>query len=149
MYPDDRALADAKENCEMMPFMVGCNILRACEAGDMDSDSRYCRPFDILATTCIDPGMSGMGGCSVYTPLCLTRGSVVRQCNQQQGVPRLVGTSQTQVRIRNTHVHSARTASFSPTIHMSHYLSASCLFCSSGGFCFASGWYWQGGHMLA
>lgn len=78
--------------------MVGCNIIRACEAGDMASDSAYCRPFDMLATTCIDPGMSRMGGCAVYTPLCLTRGSVVEQCNQQQGVPRLVGTSQSQVR---------------------------------------------------
>lgn len=97
VYPDGRALADAKLNCDMMPFMVGCNILEACENGDLDSDSEYCHPFSILATTCVDPGMSGMGGCVVYTPLCLTRGSVVAQCDQQRGVPRLVSTTRTQV----------------------------------------------------
>eukprot|EP00892_Ulva_mutabilis_P009424 jgi/Ulvmu1/6854/UM031_0059.1 len=107
VYPDDLALADAKTNCQMMPFMVGCNVLEACENGDMDSDSQYCRPFDILATTCIDPGMSGMGGCHVYTPLCLTRGSVVAQCDTQPGVPRLVGTTRTQVQIvENCGTHS-------------------------------------------
>jgi hypothetical protein len=95
-YPDDLAIADIKMNCEMMPFMIGCSVWRACQRGDMDADSKSCKPFSVLASLCIDQGMSGMSGCKVYTPLCVPA-SVVTQCREQSAIPRMVSTNPTQV----------------------------------------------------
>ena len=95
VYPAERAIADIVTNCEAMPFMVACNVWTACEAGNMEGD--ICEPFNILASTCQDEGMSGMPGCPVYTPMCLTAtDSVVEQCNGA-GIARLVDTMPTQV----------------------------------------------------
>jgi hypothetical protein len=96
VYPDESAKMDIQTNCQAMPFMVGCSIWNACESGEMGPDNKLCQPFQVLATTCNDQGMSGMAGCHVYTPMCST-GSVVAQCTGA-GLQRMVHTMQTQVR---------------------------------------------------
>eukprot|EP00892_Ulva_mutabilis_P009425 jgi/Ulvmu1/6855/UM031_0060.1 len=94
-YPDALALTDAKVNCRMMPFMVACDVVEACEDGSLPATSPHCDAFDLLASTCKDEGMDGMAGCNVYTPMCLNESSVVAQCTLHPGIPGMVNTNPT------------------------------------------------------
>lgn len=97
-YPDKLALEGAKLNCQMMEFMVACDIIEACEDGTLSADNPHCDNFDMLASTCKDEGMSGMAGCKVYTPMCLNESSVVKICEAHPGVPSMVNSMPTVVR---------------------------------------------------
>lgn len=98
IYPDTLATKDAKLNCQMMEFMVACDVVEACEDGTLSADNPHCDPFDLLASTCKDEGMQGMAGCKVYTPMCLNASTVVADCAAHPGIPEMVNSNPTVVR---------------------------------------------------
>lgn len=96
--PEEMVHSGHSAVCSMMPFMTGCSLHEACEAGSMGEGNPYCDPFSLLATMCNDAGMQGMGGCTNYAKLCNTPGSVVEQCTAHPPVPSMLNTTDTQVR---------------------------------------------------
>jgi hypothetical protein len=98
VYPEDKIVADIGLNCQQMPWMVGCSVWNACQAGKMSS-SQYCAPFSVLASSCLDEGMGNMRGCLGYTKLCST-GSRVKQCTDYPGIPQVVQTAASQVSLQ-------------------------------------------------
>lgn len=61
-------------------------VVACCLQAQDGASGVFCQPFTLLATMCVD--MPTMTACSSYLALCNTTGSVVRQCAQQQPIPR-------------------------------------------------------------
>ena len=97
VYPEDQVIADIQLNCQQMPWMIGCSVWDACMDGSMGEDNRYCNPFSVLSTQCVDQGMEMMGGCLNYVGMCRT-GSMVPQCDEFPPIPNVVSTVPSQVR---------------------------------------------------
>ncbi|GIL71275.1 hypothetical protein Vretimale_2865 [Volvox reticuliferus] len=87
-YPSSSIITDLISLCTSMPYMPGCTIHLACQAGNVTGD--FCRPMTLLATMCID--MSSMSGCKSYIALCKST-SVVQQCRSFPAIPGLPSTN--------------------------------------------------------
>ncbi|GIL46462.1 hypothetical protein Vafri_3456 [Volvox africanus] len=87
-YPSSSITADIMSLCTSMPYMPGCTIRSACQAGNVTGD--FCRPMTLLATICVD--MPSMGGCKSYVTLCKNT-SVVQQCRSFPAIPGLPSTN--------------------------------------------------------
>ncbi|GIL46466.1 hypothetical protein Vafri_3456 [Volvox africanus] len=83
-YPSSSITADIMSLCTSMPYMPGCTIRSACQAGNVTGD--FCRPMTLLATICVD--MPSMSGCKSYVALCKNT-SVVQQCRSFPAIPGL------------------------------------------------------------
>ena len=84
-YPDNRALQDLEANCEAKPYLIACNVWRACQAGEMPphrtGNGNICDPFNMLASTCQDWKQEYNVGCAVFTRMChLPEVVIVEQC---------------------------------------------------------------------
>ncbi|KAG2490413.1 hypothetical protein HYH03_011213 [Edaphochlamys debaryana] len=90
-YPATSIAADLAGLCTSMPYMPGCSIRAACQAGKVTGD--FCAPMNLLASICID--MPSMGQCKNYNRLC-ANGTAVAQCSALPGIPGLPSTRQAQ-----------------------------------------------------
>ncbi|GLI59300.1 hypothetical protein VaNZ11_001153 [Volvox africanus] len=88
-YPSSSITADIMSLCTPMPYMPGCTIRSACQAGNVTGD--FCRPMTLLATICLD--MPSMSGCKSYVALCKNT-SVVQQCRSFPAIPGLPSTNE-------------------------------------------------------
>ncbi|GLI68397.1 hypothetical protein VaNZ11_012783 [Volvox africanus] len=80
--------ADLLSLCTSMPYMPGCTIREACQAGQVSG--AFCRPMTLLATICAD--MPSMAGCKSYVTMCKTT-SAVQQCQKFPAIPGLPSTN--------------------------------------------------------
>ncbi|GFR45649.1 hypothetical protein Agub_g7059 [Astrephomene gubernaculifera] len=86
-YPAASIAADLVSLCMDMPYMPGCTVMFACQAGDITGD--FCQPFTLLSSICAD--MPSMRGCKAYRTLCANT-SVVDQCKLYPAIPGLPTT---------------------------------------------------------
>ncbi|GIL86105.1 hypothetical protein Vretimale_13861 [Volvox reticuliferus] len=87
-YPATNITVDLVSLCTSMPYMPGCTIRTACQAGQVTGN--FCRPMTLLATICAD--MPSMAGCKSYVTMCKNT-SAVQHCKKFPAIPGLPSTS--------------------------------------------------------